>query len=282
MKKFLIILIIIALFSGCVENVKTVKTGDTLSVDYTGSFEDGKVFDTSIESVAVENNIIKPEYKPLNFTVGRGEVIQGFDEGVVGMKVGETKILTIPPEKAYGRIDPRRIQTLPVVLNLPATDAFPKGFNISLNEFNRTFGGERINDEIVRIPGSNVDIVILNTTRVVTLSYNLSVGDQIYSSNLPWNQTVVKIDEKNITVKNNVEKNDVVQYFPGAPWNTTVVDVSNESITLRHNAIPETLVPTMNGMVKVSFNDTFIKMDRNHELAGKTLIFNVTLKSIKK
>ncbi len=280
MKKILIVLLAMVLLSGCI--AKTVKNGDTISVDYVGSLEDGKVFDTSIESVAAENNITKPEYKPLNFTVGRGEVIRGFDEGVVGMKIGERKILTILPEKAYGIADPRRIRTLPVVQSLPATDTFPRVFNISLNEFNTTFGSERINDKVVRIPGSNVDLLILNTTRVVTLSYNLSVGDKIYASNLPWNQTVVKIDKKNITVKHNVEKGNVIQYFPGAPWNTTVVNISNESITLRHNAIPDTMVKTTSGRVKVSFNETSIIIDGNNELAGKTLIFNVTLRAIGK
>ncbi|MBU4374215.1 MAG: FKBP-type peptidyl-prolyl cis-trans isomerase [Euryarchaeota archaeon] len=108
MKKFLILLLAaVILFSGCVGQ-KTVKNGDKISVDYTGSLENGKVFDTSIESVAKEKNLFAPgrEYKPLKFNVGKGEVIKGFDEGVVGMMVGETKILTIPPEKAYGQSNP--------------------------------------------------------------------------------------------------------------------------------------------------------------------------------
>lgn len=285
MEKFLILLLAAAiLLSGCVGQ-KTVKTGDKISVDYTGSLPDGKVFDTSIEKVAKENNLFTHgrEYKPLEFTVGKGEVIKGFDEGVVGMKVGETKTLTIPPEKAYGTINPKAIQVIPVIQNVPATTTFPKVFDISLSRFEAMFGTGHKKGDVIQYPRTNINLTILNITNV-SLSYNLKVGDQIWQSGAPWNETVIKVDEKNITIKANVSSNEIVQ-LQGAPWNTTVVGLNNVNITLRHNPIPETVIeiPGMFGKMiptKVSFNETSIIMDQNHELAGKTLIFNVTLKSI--
>lgn len=66
------------------------KKGDTVRVNYTGKFDDGTVFDSS------------EGRQPLEFTVGEGQVIEGFDEGVVGMSPGESKTVTIPMEKAYG------------------------------------------------------------------------------------------------------------------------------------------------------------------------------------
>ncbi|MBA3011892.1 MAG: peptidylprolyl isomerase [Proteobacteria bacterium] len=67
-----------------------IQSGDTIAVDYTGKHEDGKVFDTS-EGKA-----------PLTFTVGTGMLIKGFDTAVIGMKKGESKTITIPPEEGYG------------------------------------------------------------------------------------------------------------------------------------------------------------------------------------
>ncbi len=83
---------------------KEIEKGDTISVDYIGRLEDGTVFDTSEKEAAIEAGIYSEnrDYKPLTFTVGAGQMIKGFDEAVVGIKVGEEKTLKIPPEEAYG------------------------------------------------------------------------------------------------------------------------------------------------------------------------------------
>jgi peptidylprolyl isomerase len=81
------------------------KNGDTISVHYVGKFPGGKVFDTSMKSEAEKAGIFSParDYKPLLVVLGAHQVIQGFEEALVGMKVNETKEVTIPPEKAYGK-----------------------------------------------------------------------------------------------------------------------------------------------------------------------------------
>ena len=66
------------------------KTGDTVTVQYTGTLEDGTVFDSS------ENR------EPLSFTIGSGDLIPGFEEAVVGMEPGDTRTATFGPEEAYG------------------------------------------------------------------------------------------------------------------------------------------------------------------------------------
>ena len=70
----------------------TAQSGQTVSIHYTGTLSDGTVFDSSRE-----NN--KP---PFTVVIGTSQVIRGWDEGVPGMKVGERRKLTIPPELAYG------------------------------------------------------------------------------------------------------------------------------------------------------------------------------------
>lgn len=69
----------------------TAKTGDTVTVNYTGWLTDGTKFDSSID-----------RGKTFDFTIGAGNVIVGWDEGVPGMKVGGTRLLVIPPTLGYG------------------------------------------------------------------------------------------------------------------------------------------------------------------------------------
>lgn len=279
MKYFAFLLLAaVILLGGCLGE-KTVKTGDNISVDYIGSLENGKIFDTSIESVAIESNLFTPgrKYKPFHFIVGKGETIKGFDEGVIGMRVGETKTLTIPPEKGYGLINTRMIQSSPIIEEVPTR--FPRVVEIPAGEFESSFGSRKVGDTVT-IPGTDINLTVDKIASNVSLSYNLKVGDRI-PSGAPWNETVVKVDDKNITVEYSVKKNETVQ-LPDVPWNTTVIGVNSDKITMRHNPIPEKVIRTMFGQVKISFNETSIIMDRNHELAGKTLIFNITLRSIEK
>lgn len=95
---------------------KRVENGDTVSVDYVGKLEDGTIFDTSIKEAAVQAGIYNQmrDYNPLTFTVGAGQMIKGFDEGVVGMLAGEEKTLTIPPKEAYGEYSEELARALPV------------------------------------------------------------------------------------------------------------------------------------------------------------------------
>ncbi len=81
-----------------------VKEGDLVKVDYTGKLKDGSIFDSSKEELAKASEFYDEsrDYEPLEFKVGEGELIQGFEEGVKGMEVGEKKEVEIPPEKAYG------------------------------------------------------------------------------------------------------------------------------------------------------------------------------------
>ena len=71
---------------------RAAATGDTVHVQYTGTLMDGTKFDSSYDHGG----------DPFKFTIGKGEVIKGWDQGVVGMKVGGKRKLGIPSELAYG------------------------------------------------------------------------------------------------------------------------------------------------------------------------------------
>ena len=85
------ILVTVAMIgSGCTGEVAPVEEGDMVSVHYTGKLDDGTVFDSSVGG------------EPLQFTVGAGQVIPGFEQAVIGMKLGESVTVTIPAAEAYG------------------------------------------------------------------------------------------------------------------------------------------------------------------------------------
>lgn len=71
--------------------MQTAKVGDTVLVHYTGKLQDGTVFDSSVSRGV-----------PFSFTLGENRVIQGWEQGILGMTEGEKKTLTIPPELGYG------------------------------------------------------------------------------------------------------------------------------------------------------------------------------------
>lgn len=77
------------------------KPGDTVKIHYTGKLPDGTQFDTSSGK------------DPLEFELGSGQVIPGFEKAVTGMEVGQTKSVTIPPEEAYGDRNEEMVHEVP-------------------------------------------------------------------------------------------------------------------------------------------------------------------------
>ena len=92
---------------------KVVKDGRNVTVHYVGTLDDGSIFDSS------------RDYDPISFEVGGGKVIPGFDQAVVGMKVGETKNVQILSEDAYGDRNENAVLVVP-------RDAFPEDMEIKV------------------------------------------------------------------------------------------------------------------------------------------------------
>lgn len=102
---------------------EAIKAGDTIAVNYTGKFEDDTVFDSSEGK------------QPLQFTVGAGQLIKGFDEAVVGMKKGEKKTITLAPEEAYGPRQEGMIIDIPRA-QIPADMKLEVGMRLHLRDPN--------------------------------------------------------------------------------------------------------------------------------------------------
>ncbi len=117
------------------------RSGDTVRVHYTGTLEDGSVFDSSARR------------EPLEFTIGKGEVIPGFEAAVTGMAPGESKSAIIPPEQAYG---PRRDDMTAVV----PREKLPPDFDVEVGTrlAVKQDGGRQLPVKVVEVTDATVTI----------------------------------------------------------------------------------------------------------------------------
>ena len=100
-----------------------VKEGDLVRVHYTGKLTSGEQFDSSAGK------------EPLEFTVGAGQMIKGFDAAMPGMAIGEKKTINIVPEEAYGAKDPNAIIEFPKE-HIPADMKLEPGMQLTLTDPN--------------------------------------------------------------------------------------------------------------------------------------------------
>ena len=149
-KKFYIFILVVVLgissITGCSgsEQLVTAKDGDTVIVHYKGTLEDGSVFDTSRDR------------EPLEFILGSGSMIVGFDKAVHGMQVGEIKTVTIPSDEAYGQ----RRDDLVLIME---RDKLPEGLEPSI--------GQQL--EMRQADGRSVVVVVTNVSEAsITVDAN--------------------------------------------------------------------------------------------------------------
>jgi FKBP-type peptidyl-prolyl cis-trans isomerase 2 len=256
---------------------QTVMNGDTVKVNYIGRLDDGRVFDTSLWDVA-SNNALYPKslsftlraqsaYTPLQFTVGSGSLIEGFDQGVLGMSVGETKVITVPPDEGYGYMNESLLVTMPLLMFAPVYDI--TNYTVFYGVYSQVpKAGMVVQDPLygwdilVVDANSKSDTVLLMNKPLVGEKFAV-YGEPDSSPSTGWYAEVVYIDSSAgagngiIEVRNLLTNADsgMVEGIDTSSGSTFYVDIVDESA------------------------GTF-RMNYNNELLGKTLYFTVTLVSI--
>jgi FKBP-type peptidyl-prolyl cis-trans isomerase 2 len=205
--------------------------GDTVQIAYTAKYQNGSVFD--------QGNF--------TFRIGADEAIEGVDEAVAGMRLGESKSLTIPPEKAYGYPDPLNVMDIPLVQVLNRTET------LTVEMFNLTFGFGPELDE----------------------TYQLE--------NMYWPLRVLSIENDTVRLRHELQEElqyDLTDTF-GNVYGTAIVTADEASITIKTTPINGSEVATVVGIGKIiGYNETHMKMDFNHPLAGQTLSFEIKVLDI--
>lgn len=269
--------LVIVLYQGNQEDTskknRTVVNGDTVKVDYIGKLSDGRVFDTSLASIANDDAVPKSlsftlrantSYTPLSFAVGGKTVITGFDNAVIGMKVGETKTVEISPSEGYGNL------VMSKVNNFTLTETKNVYVNMSFAEFKAKYlvtavAGMTVVDPVYKW---SVNVLIANLDADIVRIQNAPLQGQkylIYSNSAQgaagWNISVTTVDTTiseagQIILVHDIESSDSGKISGVDEKGTTFIleNVNSVSGTAWRNA--------------------------NSELIGKTLTFTITLVTI--
>jgi len=180
-----LLVVSISMIAGCAGTTeKIVKTGDNVSVDYTGWLENGTIFDTSNATIAQQAGMyeIGKAYTPISFIVGSGATISGFDNAVSGMKINETKNVTLTPDQAYGAYNSSLI--LPVPMSVLTSANITPVVNQTLY----------YNLQPVR-----VDHIVMNATDKNNSSVYIDFNSPMAGKTLKFMITVRDIQEVNIS-----------------------------------------------------------------------------------
>lgn len=275
---FLIAILAVALLlAGCAQLV--AQKGDTVLVDYVGSFENGTVFDTSIAAQAQAAGLysLSKEYTPLNITLGNGDVIPGFENAIAGMKKGETKTVTIPPTQGYGNYDPAKVTTISLDKTIDRTVIIDRLLNVPTQTFLASHP-DAVKGDTVTSGTTNYTIEEMGLGNV-TLRIDAQVGDKLRIPGTYWDSTVVSAGESNVTLRQDPVANSTVM-LPVGPARVTA-DATSLHLHLQLGVGDQLQAQVGTGVV-TAVNATAATVDFNSPLAGKTLVFKITLVSIER
>jgi len=302
---------LLLLSAGCAIE-KKVEKGDTVKVDYIGKLQDGTVFDTSLIQEAQNAGIYNEQriYEPITVNVGDGSTIPGFENGLIGMKEGQTKEIVIPPAEAYGESDPNYIISLPRVLEeipkiqeLTRFEEIPSTFQATITAFVNRYQKQPTVGMVIELtdwPGQVVEV----TSTDVVIQHKPEIGKTITNDATTF--TVTNVANDKITLRYDPKIGDLLPVEYG---DLKVLEV-NES-TMKVEAVPQRQIETPYGIANVidsgdkyvlklnpKVGDTIVLqnqagevtqvtndnmiVDFNHPLAGETLYFTVTTLTIEK
>ena len=144
---------------------KKAKKGQTVSVHYVGTFDDGTEFDSSRE-----------RNEAISFEVGSGQLLSGFDSAVSGMKIGEVKKIKLEPEEAYGNVNPNAFQDVP-------HSNFPPDFSFEV-------------DGMVRAQDPQGDSIVARIDKIDNDTVTLDFNHPLAGKSLNFEIELLSVDKK--------------------------------------------------------------------------------------
>jgi len=155
-----------------------VQKGDVIRLHYTGKVkETGEIFDTTFEDVAKEAGIYSEKgiYGPVPIAVGAGHVLGGLDEQLEGLEVGEKYEIIVPPEKGFGKRDPKLIKTFTLgQFRRQGIYPFP-GMPVEIE----TESGRKLKGKVMTVSGGRVRVDFNHPYAGKHLVYEVEIVEKI-------------------------------------------------------------------------------------------------------
>ena len=245
--------------------------GDTVQADYIGTFaDDGLVFDTSLASIAKDNAsypkafafMWRGTWQPLSFSVGAVplQVIKGFDLGVQGMAVGDSKTVVVPPSMGYGAADPSKFVVKPLLESVAVRAT------MTVTDFETRYNVPPVSGSNVTDPFWGWSSTVAVSGSLVTLT-NSPFPGQIVRPYAGWDAEVVSIDDSA-----NEGAGAILVHHLLTPSD---VDRTGGKILQRGRMVPLFVVSA------VDLDAGTYTLDYNGPAPyGRTLVFQVTMVSI--
>lgn len=141
-----------------------VQQGSQVSLDYEGKLDDGTIFDSSKHG---------DHSHPLEFKVGAGQVIPGFEKAVLGMKVGESKTFSIPPAEAYGEVRPELRHVVPKAQLPPHPEG--KELAVGMQLGMKTPDGNTLPISITAVDATSITLDMNHPLAGKTLTFTITI-----------------------------------------------------------------------------------------------------------
>ncbi|MHC1605346.1 MAG: FKBP-type peptidyl-prolyl cis-trans isomerase [Candidatus Methanofastidiosia archaeon] len=297
-----------------------VGPNDIVEINYIVWIEEsGKVFATTIVN---EYNITKDtllddshRYRPLDITIGPSppskgtvQVIEGLEEGLLGMKRGDIKEITIPPEKGY-QPDPeliieisRTFATFDKEQVTPAIQTTSRTLALTHAQFSETYGKNAEIGDIVQLPDWNGTVTDMDNDNVY-IRGDPEVGQIIKTK--PWDMEIIEVTDNNITLKQNAVEGNTYENAYGNIFVETVTETditfiqvelldqietvygpadlidNGDTFDIFINPEEGKTVVTQNGTgVITNITETTFSLDFNPSFVGKTIVYKVKIEKI--
>jgi hypothetical protein len=215
-----------------------VRSSDIVDVNYIGFLSNGEIFDTSVGDLGRNNNFKKADqwqghgdtYQPLTTSIDTQSVVDGFNEGIKGLEIGQSRTIFVPPEKGYANY---------INLTIPKTEKVPMILRMEWNEFVNTYGETPAENIIVKDKYWNwsvqvIDLEGINVTAMINPQSLLNDTVHPYG----WDSKIVSID----SMANGGEGEIVVKHTVPSGVNVTyrgksgeILEETDTGIKIRYN-----------------------------------------------